>query len=202
MGSGKEAGMVKIADMGLARVFQAPLKPLAENGLVVTIWYRAPEILLGSKHYTKAIDMWAIGCIFAELMIRTPLFPGAEKKPNEFQNDQLQRIAYWCGKLTPEIWPDCVKLPNWNKLQELNIDEKRPSFAQHSTTIIREYGQSALDLLNEMLHYNPMKRITAKEALQHPYFQQKRSPPSMNAFDYEQNWEQMYPVREHIIPKT
>lgn len=74
MGDGEEQGVVKIGDFGLARIFQAPLKPLSENGVVVTIWYRAPELLLGIKHYTSAVDMWAVGCIFAELLTLKPLF--------------------------------------------------------------------------------------------------------------------------------
>ena len=74
MGEGSEQGTVKIADFGLARFFQAPLRPLAENGVVVTIWYRAPELLLGGRHYTRAVDMWAAGCIFAELLTLRPLF--------------------------------------------------------------------------------------------------------------------------------
>lgn len=57
MGEGEEHGIIKIADFGLARIYQAPLKPLSDNGVVVTIWYRAPELLLGAKHYTSAVDM-------------------------------------------------------------------------------------------------------------------------------------------------
>lgn len=198
MGAGKDAGMVKIGDLGLARVYQSPLKPLADNGVVVTIWYRAPEILLGSKHYTKAIDMWAIGCIFAELMIRAPLFPGIEKKSSssELQLNQLQKIAGWAGKITPEIWADCVKLPHWNSIQGLVPDDPNGVYAKHRHYISQTYGESALDLLNEMLNYNPLTRISAKDALQHPYFTQAtRGKPAQNCFYYQQGWESMYPLR-------
>lgn len=74
MGDGPQQGVVKIADFGLARFFQSPVRPLSDNGVVVTIWYRAPELLLGGKHYTRAVDMWAAGCIFAELITLRPLF--------------------------------------------------------------------------------------------------------------------------------
>merc|ERR1712029_16332 len=75
MGEGPEQGRVKIADMGFARLFNSPLKPLADlDPVVVTFWYRAPELLLGARHYTKAIDIWAIGCIFAELLTSEPIF--------------------------------------------------------------------------------------------------------------------------------
>ncbi|KAG5241605.1 cyclin-dependent kinase [Salix suchowensis] len=87
-------GLSKLLIFGLARIYQAPLKALSDNGVVVTIWYRAPELLLGAKHYTSAIDMWAVGCIFAELLTLKPLFQGAEAKstPNPFQLDQLDKI--------------------------------------------------------------------------------------------------------------
>ena len=77
--------------MGLARFIRSPLRPLSDNGMVVTIWYRAPELLLGAMHYTGAVDIWATGCIFAELMTLKPLFQGDEKPGNAFQKDQLHR---------------------------------------------------------------------------------------------------------------
>uniref|UniRef100_A0A6N2NBB5 Protein kinase domain-containing protein n=1 Tax=Salix viminalis TaxID=40686 RepID=A0A6N2NBB5_SALVM len=76
-------GLSKLLIFGLARIYQAPLKALSDNGVVVTIWYRAPELLLGAKHYTSAIDMWAVGCIFAELLTLKPLFQGAETKSTQ-----------------------------------------------------------------------------------------------------------------------
>ncbi|KAJ3297998.1 cyclin-dependent protein kinase [Borealophlyctis nickersoniae] len=92
-------GMVKIADLGLARLFLRPLQPLfSGDKVVVTIWYRAPELLLGARHYTKAVDMWAVGCIFAELLMRRPIFKGEEakmdaKKTIPFQKDQILKIV-------------------------------------------------------------------------------------------------------------
>jgi len=116
MAEGNEQGIVKIADFGLARIFQSPLRPLWENGVVVTIWYRAPELLLGSKHYTKSVDIWAIGCIFAELITTNPLFPGKEKdtkNPNLFQDIQLDKIFAVLGKPSTKIWSDLHSLPDW-----------------------------------------------------------------------------------------
>lgn len=75
--AGDAAGQVRIADFGLARVYRSPSRPLYENGVVVTIWYRAPELLLGATHYTPAVDMWAAGCIFGELLTLKPMFPGS-----------------------------------------------------------------------------------------------------------------------------
>lgn len=84
--------------------------------MVVTIWYRAPELLLGSKHYTRAIDIWAIGCIFAELLHCKPLFPGEERTHKVFQDDQVLKIFKLLGTPTPEIWPDLLKLPEYNQI--------------------------------------------------------------------------------------
>ncbi|KAB1267875.1 Cyclin-dependent kinase 8 [Camelus dromedarius] len=96
MGEGPERGRVKIADMGFARLFNSPLKPLADlDPVVVTFWYRAPELLLGARHYTKAIDIWAIGCIFAELLTSEPIFHCRQediKTSNPYHHDQLDRI--------------------------------------------------------------------------------------------------------------
>ena len=92
-GDGAQPGRVKIADFGLARSCQAPLRPLADNGVVVTIWYRAPELLLGAAHYTRAVDVWAAGCVLAELLLLRPAFQGAEVRSPAaaVQADQLQR---------------------------------------------------------------------------------------------------------------
>ena len=69
----EEAG-IKLADFGLARAFSLPVKTYTHE--VVTLWYRAPEVILNASEYTKAVDIWSVGCIFAELLGRTPLFPG------------------------------------------------------------------------------------------------------------------------------
>jgi len=91
-------GVIKIGDLGLARLIYEPLQPLfAGDKVVVTIWYRAPELLMGAKHYTKAIDCWAVGCVMAELASLRPIFKGEEakldsKKNVPFQRDQLLKI--------------------------------------------------------------------------------------------------------------
>jgi cyclin-dependent kinase 8/11 len=110
-----EKGTIKIADFGLARVVKDPLRRLGDDGAVVTIWYRPPEILLGSKHYTPAIDIWAVGCIFNELVTSKPLFEGKEIKmehnQNPFQSDQLQTIFKILGTPDTNQWPGMKHLP-------------------------------------------------------------------------------------------
>ncbi|XP_054821618.1 cyclin-dependent kinase E-1 isoform X2 [Prosopis cineraria] len=177
MGEGEEHGVVKIADFGLARIYQAPLKPLSENGVVVTIWYRAPELLLGAKHYTSAVDMWAVGCIFAELLTLKPLFQGAEVKatPNPFQLDQLDKIFKVLGHPTLEKWPSLAYLPHWQ--QDLQHIQGRKYDNTSLCNVVHLAPKSpAYDLLSKMLEYDPRKRITAAQALEHEYFKMEPLP--------------------------
>ena len=120
------SGEVRIGDLGLARLFNKPLHSLfSGDKVVVTIWYRAPELLLGSRHYTPAIDMWAIGCIFAELLSLRPIFKGEEakmdsKKTVPFQRNQMQKIVEIMGLPTKEKWPHLVNMPEYNQLTTLS----------------------------------------------------------------------------------
>ncbi|CAA7034922.1 unnamed protein product [Microthlaspi erraticum] len=197
MGEGEENGIVKIADFGLARIYQAPLKPLSDNGVVVTIWYRAPELLLGSKHYTSAVDMWAVGCIFAELLTLKPLFQGAEAKSsqNPFQLDQLDKIFKILGHPTMDKWPALANLPHWQSdLQHIQA-HKYDSVGLHNVVHL-PFKSPAYDLLSKMLEYDPLKRITASQALEHEYF--RMDPiPGRNAFVATQPMEKnvSYPTR-------
>ncbi|XP_050291473.1 cyclin-dependent kinase E-1 [Quercus robur] len=171
MGEGDEQGVVKIADFGLARIYQAPLKSLSDNGVVVTIWYRAPELLLGAKHYTSAVDMWAVGCIFAELLTLKPLFQGAEVKatPNPFQLDQLDKIFKVLGHPTLEKWPTLANLPHWQQDVQ-HIQGHKYDNTGLNTVVHLPIKGPAYDLLSKMLEYDPRKRITAAQALEHEYF--------------------------------
>ncbi|XP_073122907.1 cyclin-dependent kinase E-1 isoform X1 [Henckelia pumila] len=177
MGEVEEQGVVKIADFGLARIYQAPLKPLSDNGVVVTIWYRAPELLLGSKHYTSAVDMWAVGCIFAELLMLKPLFQGQEVKgtPNPFQLDQLDKIFRVLGHPTQEKWPMLVNLPHWQSDLQHIQGHKYDNTGLHTVVPVLP-KTPAYDLLSRMLEYDPRKRITASQALEHEYFRMEPSP--------------------------
>eukprot|EP00741_Cyanophora_paradoxa_P005123 tig00000863_g4965.t1 len=147
-------GQLKIADFGLARMFGSPDRNLSNQ--VVTRWYRAPELFFGAKKYGAAVDMWAVGCIFAELMLRVPYFPG------ESDIDQLAKIFAALGTPTDADWPGMRELPGYVEFEEFRGTPFRILFKAAS--------DQALDLLGRLLTYNPAKRITAAEALQHPYF--------------------------------
>ncbi|KAF7560652.1 hypothetical protein G7046_g3501 [Stylonectria norvegica] len=119
------SGEVRIGDLGLARRFDKPMQSLFNGDkVVVTIWYRAPELILGSFHYTPAIDMWAVGCIFAELLSLRPIFKGEEakmdsKKVVPFQRNQMQKIVDIMGLPTKERWPLLPSTPEYNQLNTL-----------------------------------------------------------------------------------
>ncbi|CAN1254532.1 Cyclin-dependent kinase E-1 [Linum perenne] len=186
MGDGEEHGVVKIGDFGLARIYQAPLKSLSDNGVVVTIWYRAPELLLGAKHYTSAVDMWAVGCIFAELLTLKPLFQGL---------DQLDKIFKVLGHPTQEKWPTLVNLPHWQSDLQHIQGHKYETNQLHSIVHLSPKS-AAFDLLSKMLEYDPQKRLTAAQALEHEYFRMEPLP-GRNALVATQPGEKVinYPVR-------
>ncbi|KAJ3260838.1 cyclin-dependent protein kinase [Boothiomyces macroporosus] len=175
-------GVVKIADLGLARLFQAPIYPLYHGDkVVVTIWYRAPELLLGSRHYTKGIDIWAIGCIYAELLMLKPLFKGDEakmdaKKTIPFQKDQLTKIIDVLGFPTTDRWQEIEYMPEYEKLKTLkhNTQNNLKHLYQHQTYFPKV--ESGFNLLSMMLEYDPHKRISAENALKHPYFLEQPRP--------------------------
>lgn len=182
MGEGNERGRVKIADMGFARLFNAPLKPLADlDPVVVTFWYRAPELLLGARHYTKAIDIWAIGCIFAELLTSEPIFHCRQediKTSNPYHHDQLDRIFNVMGFPQDKDWEDIRKMPEHNTLSK---DFKRSSYANCSLIKYMERHKikpdsKAFHLLQKLLLMDPNKRITSEQAMQDPYFSEDPLP--------------------------
>lgn len=150
-------GRLKLADFGLARAFCPPIRPLTHE--VVTLWYRPPEILLGSQTYAPPVDVWAIGTIFVELVTKRPLFPG------DSEIDQLFKIFRQLGTPTEEVWPGVTALQDWNA--SFPTWRKAP----YSKNVTDNLDPAGLDLLERLLMYNPVSRINAKEALNHAYFE-------------------------------
>ncbi|BFZ58059.1 cyclin-dependent protein kinase [Savitreella phatthalungensis] len=186
-------GQVKIGDLGLARVFRNPLQSLyLGDKVVVTIWYRAPELVLGAKHYTPAIDLWAIGCIFAELLVLKPLFKGDEMKMDNktktipFQRQQMGKIMDILGVPTSKVWPGVEHMPEFNQLRTY----RSQNFTNNLPTWWQGIGCQAtssphgLSLLSKLLEYDPSKRITARTALDsHPFFDDMPQHSKTNAFE-------------------
>lgn len=172
-GSGLRPGSIKLADFGLARIFRDPLVQLNPN--VVTIWYRPPELILGARHYTPSIDIWSVGCIFAELITGSAIFRGEQDKKNSFQADQLRQISLKLGRITPQIWSDVVSLPYWPyALRMYHTDTATHSytFERRMRTDLPLYRLTDLgyNLLLGMLRYNPSNRISAEKILRDKYF--------------------------------
>ncbi|KAH9986852.1 Pkinase-domain-containing protein [Russula vinacea] len=129
---------LKLADFGLARAFGIPMRTYTHE--VVTLWYRAPEVLLGSRHYSTAIDMWSVGCIFAEMVMRgIPLFPG------DSEIDQIFKIFRVLGTPNEESWPGVKQLPDY-----------KPTFPQWSAQNLAEQvpylDAAGIDLLKCSSH--------------------------------------------------
>lgn len=149
------SGSLKLADFGLARSFVIPLRRYTHE--VVTLWYRAPEVLLGQKVYQPGVDVWAVGCMFAELSNKEPLWRG------DSEIDQLFKIFRTCGSPDETIWPGVTRLPDYSV-----------SFPRWPAVPLRRVCKHlddvGLDLLGKMLIYDPAKRISAKAAMAHPFF--------------------------------
>ncbi|KAM9299646.1 cyclin-dependent kinase 11B [Gastrophryne carolinensis] len=162
------AGILKVGDFGLAREYGSPLKPYTP--IVVTLWYRAPELLLGAKEYSTAIDMWSVGCIFGELLTQKPLFPGKS------EIDQINKIFKDLGTPSEKIWPGYNELPAVKKMTftEYPYNNLRKRFG----ALLSDQG---FDLMNKFLTYCPAKRINSEDGLKHEYFRETPLPidPSM-----------------------
>ena len=149
------AGLIKLGDFGLSRPFSLPMRSYTKE--VITLWYRAPEILLNAPAYDISVDIWSVACIIVEMINRAPLFPG------DSEIDQLFTIFRILGTPTEDIWPEVTSFPNYSS--------DFPRWAKKDLSeIINTTDPNAIDLIEKMLKYNPLERISAKEALNHPYF--------------------------------
>lgn len=166
-------GQLKIADFGMARYVGDPPPRLTQ--LVVTLWYRAPELLLGASGYGEAVDMWSVGCIFGELLTREPLLQGK----NEV--DELTRIFELCGIPTDDTWPGFRRLPNARSLRlpPTSRGSNTGSVVRAKFPLLTAAGAS---LLNGLLSLDPAKRPSAREMLDHEYFRQDPRPKSEAMF--------------------
>ncbi|XP_012938757.2 cyclin-dependent kinase 4 [Aplysia californica] len=144
-------GILKLADFGLARIYASDMQL---TSVVVTLWYRAPEVLLTGQ-YATAVDMWSCGCIFAELYNRKPLFKGNS------EGDQLKKIFDVIGLPDLSEWPEAAVLL-WGSF--------RPTLPPPINHFVTEIDNQAKDLLEKLLIFNPERRISAREALHHGYF--------------------------------
>lgn len=151
-----DKGELKLADFGLARAKSVPTKTYSNE--VVTLWYRPPDVLLGSTEYSTPIDMWGVGCIFFEMASGRPLFPGSTVE------DQLQLIFSLLGTPDDSTWSG---IQSNEDFMSYRFEDYSPQSLIHRAPRLDGDG---LDLLNKFLTYEAKKRISAQDAMRHPYF--------------------------------
>lgn len=148
-------GLIKIADFGLGRPFGIPIRAYTHE--VVTLWYRCPEVLLGGKRYSCGIDTWSIGCIFAEMVTKKPIFQG------DSEIDEIFKIFQIMGTPTNKEWEGVEELPEYKtafpKWKPKNLKDLLP-----------DMEPAGIDLLQKFLIYNPASRMSVRKAMSHPYF--------------------------------
>lgn len=158
---------VKVADFGLARSirsFDDESAPVMTD-YVATRWYRAPEIVLGSCEYSKAVDMWSVGCILGELIVGKAIFPGKSTI------NQVELIIKLLGKPSSEELKQINSSADFTIIDSMNA-KKKYSFSQ----FFKGASKEGLDFLRKTLCYDPRKRLTAEQALKHPYLSQFHNP--------------------------
>ncbi|PYH88357.1 negative regulator of the PHO system, partial [Aspergillus ellipticus CBS 707.79] len=148
-------GQLKLGDFGLARAIGIPVNTFSNE--VVTLWYRAPDVLLGSRTYSTSIDMWSIGCIAAEMWRGRSLFPGSNNE------DQLRKIFKGMGTPCERSWPGVSKLPEFREDFPVYVKQELRGLVPRSDPV-------GLDLVGRLLKVMPERRCTAQEALAHSWF--------------------------------
>ncbi|KEG08160.1 putative protein kinase, putative,cdc2-related kinase [Trypanosoma grayi] len=159
----RDETVVKLADFGLGRAFRVPLQTYTTE--VMTLWYRAPEVLLGDNHYLPAVDIWSMGCVMAELAKGSPLFAG------DTSISQLFAIFQILGTPSEATWRGVSSLPHHN----VDFPQWRPT---PLSDVIPTLDPAGVDLLQQMLVYDPRQRITAYDAMRHSWFDDVRQEKS------------------------
>jgi len=152
-------GILKLGDFGLSRTFAANDPTYKYTNRVVTLWYRAPELLLGATQYGPEIDNWSAGCIIAELLRgNKPLFPGQDER------DQMDKVFSICGSPSEQRWPGVTSLPYYRQLSSEIVHPDR------LRRTLRGLSEDAVNFVCALLTLDPPKRLSAQKALDHDFF--------------------------------
>ena len=168
-------GVLKLCDFGLARPFGRPVGLRPSTPRVVTLWYRAPELLLGARHYSSAVDMWSCGCILGEL-----LNGGRVLLPGDVEAGQFKLICALLGRPTEDIWPGMSALPGARAMLAGVADGTGPDKLRFNN-LRREFSKlsdGGIALLDGLLKYDPNVRLTAGDALAHAFLVREAPPPT------------------------
>ncbi|KAI5307827.1 Cyclin-dependent kinase 12 [Ascosphaera atra] len=160
-------GLLKFADFGLARFFSKS-RQLDYTNRVITIWYRPPELLLGETRYGPAVDVWSAACVWMEMFTRKAVFPG-----DGGEISQIEKLYNMLGTPTKSDWPDILDMP-WFELLRPSERKKRVFDDTYRDVL----SPAALDLVSKMFLYDPTKRPSAEEVLNHPYFTTEEPAPA------------------------
>lgn len=171
----------------MARIFRAPPQSLYEvDRVVVTSWYRAPELLLGARHYTTAIDVWALGAVFGEIMLMTTLFACDQNAQADFAQIQIAKTFKTLGRPDPSNWPGVVDMPLWERAQPHLVDcGPRKEARQALQMTLQAGGQQNIqfaEVVMRMLEIDPTVRITCSDAKQFSVFQDMKPRSTASVF--------------------
>lgn len=204
-------GTLKICDFGLARgigpnsynnMFKSNKTPHITN-YVATRWYRAPELILSNNSYNGAIDMWAIGCILAEFYHRRPIFMGKDSI------HQIYEIIRYLGSPPDYLLKQFGSIRSWNMLNNITANPRNIVIEKNWKECFPFASISGVDLLTKLLNWDPAKRITVKQAIEHPFVSSVRRiddepdcPHGSFDFDYELELDSMNKLRQYLIDEV
>ncbi len=174
----------------------------------MTRWYRSPELILGSRHYTPAVDVWALGALFGELVTLTAMFLGGKEESDGMAKDQLLKIFERLGKPDAVLWPTLVEMPLWDQAYSWSAELAACPTHADGTKALRDFlcrrmmansrkvspaeCNAAVNAMLAMLTFDPSQRITCKQAKELPFFANPNQLRGNVLAELGPNWQSFY----------